>query len=228
MKNRKCIIALLCGVILLGGCGSEKPKQDEQAALTPIQETAEENVISEPATEGENKAQASGSSDAGGSLVLEMGPDKALWREGSMVFTLHDLMLYESPEEAGIDVAAMYTIDAENYADRSKFLLMQIDVNNIDYKGDYEDGSINLSLFTIMPRNGETYADWYCSLPVYLSEPGEDTDFYHVLIEKGQTKTVTLGFYVPVSDAGELCTQCIISIGGSDDEGYHFEIPEVQ
>jgi len=39
---------------------------------------------------------------------------------------------------------------------------------------------------------------------------------------KGETKTVTLGYYVPVKDIEELCSRCIISISGSYDAGYTF------
>ena len=32
------------------------------------------------------------------------------------------------------------TIDAEDYMDRSKFLTVQVDINNIDYEGDERNG----------------------------------------------------------------------------------------
>ena len=122
------------------------------------------------------------------------------------------------------------TADAEYYMDRSKFLTVQVDINNLDFAGDEKDGEgeMNLSLFTVSPNEPDESLQWAGSYPVYLSESGEQEKYYHVWVKPGETKTVTIAFYVPVKDITELRSQCKISLYGSYEEGYVYEIPEVR
>ena len=160
-------------------------------------------------------------------VVVEIGPDKAVQDKGSLVCTLHSFRLYGSPADASIDQGKISMADAQYYADRSKFLLMEADIQNIDYK-DYDGKEdINLSMFTIAPKVREEPEAWDGSLPVYLSDPGEGDSYYHFPVKAGETKTVAIGFYVPVKDAGELCSGCWIAISGCTDEGYVYGIPKV-
>lgn len=262
MKNKNWAAMLLCGAMLLGGCGNsgadtkETDVKEISAQEAGMEETSAEEVsrqetgvdktgVPEDST-GETDAQGAGeegnpadetgigtSSAAvgSGSLVIEAGPDKPVYDSGSLIYTLHDFKLYESAEAASISEEKMVLEDARSYADRSKFLLMQVDIRNIDYQGDDNDGNgeMNLSLFMIMPREQDESDQWGGSLPVYLSEPGQGAaDYYHVFVKPGETRTVTVGFYVPVSDGEELRSQCRISLYGNMDEGYVYEIPEVQ
>lgn len=88
---------------------------------------------------------------------------------------------------------------------------------------------MNISCLTIAPNEPDEALQWEGSYPVYLKEPGTgETDYYHVWVKPGETKTVMIGFYVPVKDVGELRSQCKISLYGSYEEGYVYEIPKVQ
>lgn len=213
MKNNQkkgIVTALLCGVLLLGGCGSQGTPEEEL--------TAEDIVQEESAKEG--AAQ-------NGSIVIEIGPDKAVWGEGSMTCTLHDFQVFDSPKDASVSEDEMYTLDAERYADQSIFLLMQADFQDQGYVSHETDGTVNVSMFTIEPETPVEGVDWSCSYPVYLSDAGTGpTNYYHVAVNEGETRTVTIGFYVPVKDAEELRTQCRIVLSGCHDEGYVYEIPE--
>ena len=213
MKNNQkkgIVTALLCGVLLLGGCGSQGTPEEEL--------TAEDIVQEESAKEG--AAQ-------NGSIVIEIGPDKAVWGEGSMTCTLHDFQVFDSPKDASVSEDEMYTLDAERYADQSIFLLMQADFQDQGYVSHEADGTVNVSMFTIEPETPVEGVDWSCSYPVYLSDAGTGpTNYYHAAVNEGETRTVTIGFYVPVKDAEELRTQCRIVLSGCHDEGYVYEIPE--
>lgn len=262
MKSKNWIAMLLCGAMLLGGCGNSgadtKETGVDEASVqgAGMEETSVEEVSAQEAGVDEAGAQEVGAEETAvqgaggegssadgtgmgassvaagsGSLVIEAGPDKPVYDSGSLIYTLHDFKLYESAEAVSISEEKMVLEDARSYADRSKFLLMQVDIQNIDYQGDDNDGNgeMNLSLFMIMPKELDESDQWGGSLPVYLSEPGQGaTDYYHVFVKPGETKTITVGFYVPVSDSEELRSQCRISLYGSMDEGYVYEIPEIQ
>lgn len=213
MKNNQkkgIVTALLCGVLLLGGCGSQGTPEEE---LT-VEEVPQEESVKEDAAQS-------------GSIVIEIGPDKAVWGEGSMTCTLHGFQVFDSPEDASVSEDEMYMTDAERYADQSIFLLMQADFQDQGYVSHEADGTVNVSMFTIEPKTPVEGVDWSCSYPVYLSEAGTGpTNYYHAAVNDGETRTVTIGFYVPVKDAEELRTQCRIVISGCHDEGYVYEIPE--
>lgn len=230
MMKKKIIIAVsVCSILLFGGCKSVEADEPVENVLSQ-----KETIENDPAVTGTDM-QDEGTSDGEiteevtkeGTVVIETGPDKKVWDEGSMIFTLHDFELYESPGAASVDSKKLNTIDAERYADRSIFLLLQVDIKSIDAKAIDEDGSINVSQFCIVPKQAGDM-DWEISYPVYVSEPGEGPDFYHVLVNEGETKTITIGFYVPVSNTEELRSKCQISMFGSYDEGYLYEIPEVK
>lgn len=238
MKNKRWMTALLCSVLLLGGCGNSG--MDGEAPDNQVQAEGEQKS-SENVSEGQaGTEQTDMENDGGGApdsnvgddvVVVEAGPDKKVYETGSLIYTLHDFRLYEGPEDASVVPEKQVMIDAEYYADQSKFLLMQVDIHNIDYQGDDNDGNgeMNLSMFMIMPREQDESNQWGGSLPVYLSEHGQgETDYYHVFVEPEETKTITVGFYVPVSDGEELRTRCVISVCGNMDEGYVYEIPKVQ
>ncbi len=287
MKDRRKLAVLLCGVLLLTGCGNAKTEEsvgDEPSALTRseeiqpdndsrdenAEESAGDTVQKEENANESNGATALGGKDADksagnktqgqentnesgkdteqngqntdetgntaqgqetgkeGTLVIEAGPDKKLYETGSLIYTLHDFKLYESPDEAGIDRRDLELADARYYMDRSIFLMMQADIHNIDFEGDDEKGELNVSRFIISPNQQDEALQWEGSYPVYVKEHGTgETDYYHVYVKPGETKTVTIGFYVPVKDAGELKSQCKISFFGSYEEGYVYDIPEV-
>ena len=214
--KKKIVTALLCGVLLLGGCGRQETQSEEDITEdTPVEENEEEAKIN----------PLKGTED--GRIVIEVGPDKAVWGQGLMTCTLHDFQLYASPEEAGISSDKLVMTDADSYADQSIFLLMQADINDQGYISFEEDGTVNVSMFTIEPKEPVENADWTCSYPVYLSEPGTGAaNYYHAAVNEGETKTVSIGYYVPVKNAEELHTQCRIVISGCHDEGYVYEIPE--
>lgn len=244
MKNNRIFALALCGICLLGGCGSRngEEREKEAAVLAAAENTQEdlhksdapdagagEDILSSSDTmEGDNTSgsttDSTGNSAKENALVIEMGPDKEVWEEGNMICTLHSFRLYESPGDIPINEEDMYTIDAGRYMDRSKFLLMQVDIQNIDYKGNPDDGSINVSRFMIGPEEDGGLGDWYNSYPVYLSEAGMgETDYYHVMVDEGETKSFTIGYYVPVKDAGELRSKCRIMVGEQ-----YFEIPKTE
>lgn len=230
MKNKNWVAMLLCGAMLLGGCGNSGTDTKEAVVedVSAQEELIKEADIQENLAE---KVDTSGASAENGSLVIEAGPDKPVYESGSLIYTLHDFKLYESPEDVSISEDKMVLEDARSYAARSKFLLMQVDIQNIDYQGDGNDGDgeMNLSLFTIAPKEQNESDEWVGSLPVYLSEPGQRaSDYYHVFVKPGETRTIAVGFYVPVNDSEELRSQCRISLYGSMDEGYVYEIPKVQ
>lgn len=238
--KKKIVTALLCSVLLLGGCGSPKTQSEEDTPEDMLVEENEENAKlaaqsseeadggQEALPEDENAGMMNplkGTED--GRIVIEVGPDKAVWGQSLMTCTLHDFQLYASPEEAGISRDKLVMTDADSYADQSIFLLMQADINDQGYISFEEDGTVNVSMFTIEPKEPVENADWTCSYPVYLSEPGTGaSSYYHAAVNEGETKTVSIGYYVPVKNAEELHTQCRIVISGCHDEGYVYEIPE--
>lgn len=227
--NKRMIAVMLCSAVLLGGCSKTEESQTENIPAD-VEEARAETV---PADTGESSAAVSQEEAQAGdnAVVIETGPDKKLHNNSNLVYTLYDFRLYESPGEASISSDEILIIDAAYYADRSKFLTMQADINNIDYSGDSGngEGEMNLSLFTISPNEPDESLQWAGSLPVYLSDHGNgETDYYHVWVKPGETKTVTVGFYVPVNNIEELRSQCKISFYGSYDEGYLYEIPTVQ
>lgn len=239
MRNKRMTAAILCGIVLLSGCrkaeagsGYEVSAVQEEAGVD-VQEENQSNIqeTSQPHDDsaGAESAQKNGNTGEG-VAVIEAGPEKQLYEDGNLVYTLHDFKLYDSPEEAGIDKDKLMTIDAEYYMDRSKFLTVQVDINNIDFAGDEKDGEgeMNISMFTISPNEPDESLQWEGSYPVYLSEPGEKEKYYHVWVKPGETKTVTIAFYVPVEDAAKLRSQCKISFCGSYEEGYVYDIPEVR
>ncbi len=254
MKNSRIFVLALCGICLLGGCGSRNGEEREkEEAVMAAAENAQEDLHETDAVAGEDILSSSdtmaGDNTAGSTtdstdnsanntdnnadgteagseneLVIEMGPDREVWEEGNVICTLHSFRLYDSPGDVSVNEDDMYTIDARSYMDRSKFLLMQVDIHNIDYKGDPDDGSINVSRFMIVPEEYGGLGDWDNSYPVYLSEAGTgETDYYHVMVDEGETKSFTIGYYVPVKDAGELRSKCRIVVS----ERY-FEIPETE
>ena len=245
MKNNRkkgIVTALLCGVLLLGGCGSQGTPEEELTAEDILQEESAKEGAAQNGGEDEKQdknmvenAPQDGSTDQvqpvkgteNGSIVIEIGPDKAVWGEGSMTCTLHDFQVFDSPKDASVSEDEMYTLDAERYADQSIFLLMQADFQDQGYVSHEADGTVNVSMFTIEPETPVEGVDWSCSYPVYLSDAGTGpTNYYHAAVNEGETRTVTIGFYVPVKDAEELRTQCRIVISGCHDEGYVYEIPE--
>lgn len=250
MRNKTLTAVMLCGVLLLGGCGKAEAGSGEASQGSAAQgsvaqgETGEE-LQEENGSDDGSKEQEVSLSEGGegpvqdhanmgeGVVVIEGGPEKKLYSDGNLVYTLHDFKFYDSPKEASIAQDEIVTADAKYYMDRSKFLTVQVDINNIDYAGSENDGEgeMNISLFTIAPNEpNETdeSLEWAGSYPVYLSEHGEAEKYYHVWVKPGETKTVLIGFYVPVKDITELRSQCIISLYGSYDDGYVYDIPEVQ
>lgn len=239
MRNKRMTAAFLCGMVLLSGCGKAEAVSGDAASAVreeagvDVQEENQSN-IQETAQSNDDGAGAEAAQENGnageGVVVIEAGPEKQLYEDGNLVYTLHDFKLYDSPEEAAIDKDKLMTADAEYYMDRSKFLTVQVDINNLDFSGDEKDGEgeMNLSLFTISPGEPDESLQWAGSYPVYLSEPGEQEKYYHVWVKPGETKTVTIAFYVPVKDSAELRSQCKISLCGSCEEGYVYEIPEVR
>lgn len=231
MGNKRMTAVALCGIVLLSGCGKAEAVSGEAASV--VQEENQSN-IQETSQSNDDSAVAESAQENGNAgedvLVIETGPEKQLYEDGNLVYTLHDFKLYDSPEEAGIDQDKLMTADAKYYMDRSKFLTVQVDINNLDFAGDEKDGEgeMNLSLFTISPNEPDESLQWAGSYPVYLSESGEQEKYYHVWVKPGETKTVTIGFYVPVKDTAELRSQCKISLYGSYEEGYVYEIPEVR
>lgn len=227
MKNKRIIVAALCGVWLLGGCTSQETAEKESKGRAEVEEVQGDMGQTGAADQAGSMAaqkQTSGSADgAEGSIVIEIGPDQEVWEEGNLICTLHNFCLYEKPEDAAISLDDMEITDAGYYMDRSKFLVLEAEINNIDYKGNMDDRSFNVSMFTITPRGGEEYAQWSGSYPSYVSEAGKgETNYYHVFVNEGETKTFTIGFYVPVKDADELRSACQLAAGEQ-----YFEIPEM-
>lgn len=229
MRNKRITVIMLCMAMLLGGGGNAAAGTEETVLNAGVSE-AERSDDGSAGGQITNPAREDGNT-AGDTVVIESGPDKPLYDTANLRYKLYDFRLYESPEEASVAEDDIYFADARRYADRSKFLIMQAEIHNIDYSGDDGGGKgeMNLSLFTVAPNAGEGMPEWEGSYPVYLSEHGTgETDYYHVWVKPGETKTVTVGFYVPVKDIAELRSRCKISLYGSYDEGYVYEIPEVR
>ncbi len=249
----KAAAVLLCGVLLLGGCGRKEsePGQDASAgAKAAAQSGSEPEQDAEEKTAQEQAAMDSAGTDADnsagedltaspdaqgtqeqGAVVIEIGPDKRIWGEGSLVCTLRDFKLCDSPADVSVEEDELMTVDAESYMEmpdgsRSKFLLVQAEINNLDYPGDNEDGTLNVSMFTIVPAQSGQTQGWECSYPVYVPDGGKgETDFYHVETQMGQTRTIVLGYYVPVKDEAELRSRCRVGLYGNHDDEYMYEIP---
>jgi hypothetical protein len=224
MRNKRMTVMVLCSVLLLAGCGKGNESSIQTEDIRQVQNAGENDYST-----GEQELADSNEEDD--SVVIAFGPDRQLYEEGSIIYTLHDFKLYGSPGEASVSTDELVMADAEYYADRSKFLTVLVDIHNIDYAGDNKDdgGEMNISCLTIAPNEPDEALQWEGSYPVYLKEPGTgETDYYHVWVKPGETKTVMIGFYVPVKDVGELRSQCKISLYGSYEEGYVYEIPKVQ
>lgn len=242
MRNKRMIAALLCGALLLGGCGKPGTREGETPEDGEVQGVFQEEAgpdddsmeTEQDTSEGGRNREQGGGNAGEGSVVIEAGPEKQLYEVGNVVYTLHDFKLNDSPQEASIDPDKLVTTDAKDYMDRSKFLTVQVDIHNIDYAGDETagEGEMNIALFTIAPKEPDESLQWSGSWPVYLSEPGaepgENGKYYHIWVKPGETKTVTIGFYVPVKDTTDLCSHCKISLYGMYEEGYLYDIPKVQ
>lgn len=239
MRNKRMTAAVLCGIVLLSGCGKAEAGSGEAASAVleeaemEVQEENQSNIQETPQSNDDSSGAESAQKNENakeGVVVIETGPEKQVYEDGNLVYTLHDFKLYDSPEEAAIDKDKLMTTDARYYMDRSKFLTVQVDINNIDFAGDEKDGEgeMNISMFTISPNEPDESLQWEGSYPVYLSEPGEKEKYYHVWVKPGETKTVTIAFYVPVEDTEKLSSQCKISLCGSYEEGYVYDIPEVR
>ena len=228
MRNKNMMAVILCGAILLSGCGKAETGSGEMAQVGGADVTGE--ISGEVSGEDEPDEGGTEAGAGEGAVVIETGPEKFLYEDGNLTYTLHDFKLYDSPEEASIDQDKLMTIDARGYMDRSIFLTVQVDIKNIDFQGDGKDGEgeLNVSLLTISPNEPDASLQWAGSYPVYLSEPGKDSSYYHVWVKPGETKTVTVAYYVPVKDAAQLRSQCKISLYGSYEEGYLYDIPKVQ
>ncbi len=228
MRNKRLMAVILCGAILLSGCGKAENGSGEMAQVGGADVTGE---ISGEVSGEDGPDEGGTEAGAGeGAVVIETGPEKLLYEDGNLTYTLHDFKLYDSPEEASVDQDKLMTIDARDYMDRSKFLTVQVDIKNIDFQGDGKDGEgeLNVSLLTISPNEPDESLQWAGSYPVYLSEPGKDSSYYHVWVKPGETKTVTVAYYVPVKDAADLRSRCKISLYGSYEEGCLYDIPKVQ
>lgn len=222
MKHKRIFIAMVCSIFLLGGCGNQEAGGEREESQQSSQVTADDNASMQTLDETPDSGEEN-------KVVIETGPDKKLHEDGEIHYVLHDFQLYNTPEEASVNQEDMEMIDAEKYADKSKFLLVQVDISNISYQGYDGDNIINLSGFIIAPKEQEEETLWWGSMPVYLSEKGEgEGNYYHFLVNEGETKSVTLGFYVPVKDAEELCSECRIVMYGNYEDGYIYEIPMIQ
>lgn len=214
MKSRKIFTVIICSVFLLGGCRN-------QEAGTGKEELLQNQAVSDDNTSVQTQEEISESGEEN-KVVIEM-------EDGDISCVLYDFRLFDTPREASVSQEDMEVTDARYYADKSKFLLVQADISNISYQGYNEDKSINLSCFIIGPKEQEEEAWWYGSMPVYLSENVEgEGNYYHFLVNEGETKSVILGFYVPVKDAGELRDKCRIVMYGNYEDGYIYEIPMIQ
>lgn len=162
--------ALLCGVLLIAGCGNAKIQENSMVTAGEV----EEPVQTEETPQED------------GAVVIEAGPDKKIYEAGSVTYTLYDFRLYESPEEAGIDPDEMLTIDAKYYMDRSIFLIVQADLRNIDYTGNDKEGEINVSRFTIAPNQQDETLQWKGLL-------GDAAGRYFLVKEIGDTRLSVLG-----------------------------------
>ena len=186
MRNKRLMAVILCGAILLSGCGKAENGSGEMAQVGGADVTGEisgevsgEDGPDEGGTEagagaGESSAGvgtgADGSSAGSGegAVVIETGPEKLLYEDGNLTYTLHDFKLYDSPEEASVDQDKLMTIDARDYMDRSKFLTVQVDIKNIDFQGDGKDGEgeLNVSLLTISPNEPDESVAQQIKVPI--------------------------------------------------------------
>ena len=141
MRNKRKTAIVFCSIMLLGGCGNAGTGVVETALEPRAQETETAQSDNSAETDGvrEVPAQIAGNT-AADVVVAEAGPDKPLYDTGNLIYKLYGFQLYESPEEAAIAQDAIKIEDAREYMDKSKFLTMQAEIQNIDYPGDESDG----------------------------------------------------------------------------------------
>ena len=156
-------------------------------------------------------------------VEIKTGPKEIVDESSNVTYRLYDAQFFSNIDEAGIDYSeddlAVELLDPKE----SGFILMKMDVENIDHPGD-DYGTINISSVIIEPRDYDEETDWTGSSPNYFVPHQEGKNFFGLSVEPGETKTCTIGFFVDTTDASKK-DDYVVDYVGYRENGYVFEIP---
>ena len=205
MKKKIMLTLMLMGCLCLCiGCGKKEKEQDQDADET--EETAPIKTSEELDIQKEKD---------GVVLIID--------ESSNVTYRLYDAQFFSNIDEAGIDYSeddlAVELLDPKE----SGFILMKMDVENIDHPGD-DYGTINISSVIIEPRDYDEETDWTGSSPNYFVPHQEGKNFFGLSVEPGETKTCTIGFFVDTTDASKK-DDYVVDYVGYRENGYVFEIP---
>lgn len=209
----------MCMMALLGGCSYREVEDNIKADLA---EQEQQEM-------GQDAAAGSGHTESGdGTLMIRAGEDGSLFTvdgSGSRVdFAIHDVEFYSSYSDFQAQTENRV---GETYADIENcgFLTMEIDVTNIDYAGDSTDGAINMTEIGISKKQVDENAGWSGADAIYLDPHGTgETDYWHIVVKPGETKTCMMGFMIEDTDASRLDEYAIAPAGQINLGGY-YDIP---
>lgn len=211
MKKKLMFTLMLMGCLCLCiGCGKKEKEQDadETEETAPIKTSKELDI-----QKGKD-----------GVVEIKTGPKEIVDETSNVTYRLYDAQFFSNIDEAGIDYSeddlALEFLEPEE----SGFILMKMDVENIDNPGD-DYGTINISNISVEPRDYDDDTDeWTGSGPNYFVPHQEGQNFFGLSVEPGETKTCTIGFFVDTTDTSKKANY-IINYGNIRKDGYVFEIP---
>lgn len=195
-------VFLLCMSIYCVGC-SYREVEDSAKEKLAEQTVKETNIIEETESTEVNDGTLVIHTGTGGTDDA-YGPDST----SKVDFTIHDVQFY--PSYVGVVEEAECTfLDVPVLGDKDKseygFLLMEIDVKNINYSGDSEDGTINMSVIGMSLKEISPDSASEGAVRIYLNPHGTgNTDYWHFLVKPGETKTCTMGFLLRDTDVSKL------------------------
>lgn len=203
MRQRLLIpIFLLCISICCVGCSYREAENSAKEKLA--EQTAKSTIV-----ESENSENLE---ENDGTLVIHTGTGGAddaygLDSTSKIDFTIHDVQFYPSyvgvVEDAECDFSETAVLGNKDKSEYG-FLLMEVDVNNINYPGDSADGTINMSIIGMSLKEISADSVSEGAKCVYLDSHGAGDDYWHFLVKPGETKTCTMGFLIWDTDASKL------------------------
>ena len=212
MKKKLMLTLMLMGCLCLCiGCGKKEKEQDQDADETeetaPIKTSKELDI-----QKGKD-----------GVVEIKTGPKEIVDETSNVTYRLYDAQFFSNIDEAGIDYSEDDLALEFLKPEEAGFILMKMDVENIDHPGD-DYGTINISSVIIEPRDYDEETDWTGSSPNYFVPHQEGKNFFGLSVEPGETKTCTIGFFVDTTDASKK-DDYVVDYVGYRENGYVFEIP---
>lgn len=153
---------------------------------------------------------------------------------GDVDYEIYDVKVYPTLEEglaactnkAGVDMESNVYPDDEDAASEGGFLTMKVDIKNINYRGDNENGGCSVEQLHFIRRDDfekvGTFDDYRQENPVYLDPQGpNEKEFWYPVVKPGEIVTCTLGFQMENVSKGFLKDYVLYVTGGTK----YYEFP---